>query len=365
MAGRFRPLPDAMVQRWLDGMRVGGIRRGLQAVALADGKTLLSVQNYLYRYHRDAYDVALADYVATCRGAESREASAIITTMLPAPSTFPLDTPVRPFTPRIPAPAIVTSKNAAYVAVVYGDTHVPFHDPRAVAVVQLVVRSAKPHTLLNVGDLVDCWSISRFDKDPSRRDTLQDNIDEARQHLAEMAQMAPKARRVLLEGNHESRLSRLIASLEGAHRELPKLRIFQESMTWPTLLDLDGVGFEWVPDRQQSRTPILPKMITKHGTVVRKWSGATAKGEWEKYGASGLSGHTHRLGQFLHRDHNGTASWIETGCTCLLDPPYGTDFDWQQGCVVLTWNADRRLMQTELLGIRDGALLWRGQEIVG
>jgi hypothetical protein len=276
--------------------------------------------------------------------------------------SFQLDVPVRPFSVAIPKPP-APKDGRVFKAVVYGDTHVPFHDPQAIRVVQSIVKSVKPDVLLNVGDLVDCWQISRFDKDPTRSDSLQDNIDEARQHLAEMALVAPKARRVLLEGNHENRLTRTVWGLPGAARELPKLRLFQKSMTWPTLLETAAIGWEWFPEREQSRTSILPKLITKHGTVVRKWSAATAKGEWEKYGASGLSGHTHRLGHFLHRDHNGTASWIETGCTCLLDPPYGTDFDWAQGCIVLTWNKDRRLMQTEIVSMRNGAALWRDQEI--
>lgn len=280
----------------------------------------------------------------------------------PTPSGFALDVPVRPFAVRVPQPP-PASEGKVFSAVVYGDTHIPFHDTAAIKVVQAIVKDVKPDVLLNVGDLVDCWSISRFDKDPARRDTLQDNIDEARTHLAEMALLAPKSRRVLLEGNHEARLTKLVWGLDGAARELPKLRLFQQAMTWPTLLELDAIGWEWVPERQQSRTPILPKIITKHGSVVRKWSGASALGEWQKYGASGLSGHVHRLGHFLHRDHNGVASWIETGCTCLLDPPYGTDFDWAQGAVVMTWNKDRRLMQAELVSIRDGAALWRDKEV--
>lgn len=280
----------------------------------------------------------------------------------PERPAFALDVPVRPFAVSIPpAPPIRDGK--VFTAVVYGDTHVPFHDPAALAVVRGVVADVRPDVLLNVGDLVDCWQISRFDKDPTRSDSLQDNIDEARQHLAEMAALAPKSRRVLLEGNHEARLSRTIWKLEGAARELPKLRLFQAAMTWPTLLETTAIGWEWIAERAQSQTSVLPKIITKHGSVVRKWSGMTAKGEWEKYGRSGLSGHTHRLGQFLHRDHNGTASWIETGCTCLMDAPYGSDFDWQQGCVVLSWNKDRRLLQTELVSVRDGSALWRGKEI--
>jgi hypothetical protein len=278
--------------------------------------------------------------------------------------TFPLDVPVRPFTVSVPkAPAIITGK--VLTAVIYGDTHFPYQDEKALRVVQGIVKSVKPTVLVNDGDLVDCWQISRFDKDPTRKDSLQDNIDEAREHLAEMALLAPKTRRVLLEGNHESRLTRTIWGLEGAARELPKLRAFNQAMTWPKLLETQAIGWEWVSERDQSKTAILPKIITKHGTVVRKWSGASARGEWERYGKSGTSGHTHRLGTFYHRDHNGTASWTETGCTCLLDPPYGTDFDWIQGCVLLTWNKDRRLMQTELLAIRDGQTLFRQGTVTG
>lgn len=136
-------------------------------------------------------------------------------------------------------------------------------------------------------------------------------------------------------------------------------------MTWPSLLDLANIGWTWVPERKQSRTPILPKLITKHGTKVNKWSGGSAKGEWEKYGASGVSGHTHRAGQFLHRDHNGTASWTEMGCTCDLDPEYGTDFDWQQSFGVFTWSADYKIMNTNLVIIRDGSTLWDGKVING
>jgi hypothetical protein len=272
-----------------------------------------------------------------------------------------LTLPAAPFAVEIPAPAPSKAKRFT-TAVLYGDEHVPFADAAVMRVVQGVVRDVRPDVLVHMGDLVDCWQVSRFDKDPSRLDTLQQNIDAARVSLAQMAQIAPKARRVLLEGNHETRLTRCIATLQDGQRELAKLRAFQEAITWPNLLQLAGIGWEWVPERDQARTPILPKIITKHGSVVRKWSGWSGKGEWEKYGRSGASGHTHRLGWFVHRDHNGNANWIETGCTCQLDAPYGIDFDWAHGCVVVTWNADHHLQNVEFVSIRDGAALWRDRE---
>lgn len=277
-----------------------------------------------------------------------------------------LDFPPAPFAVKIPdlgKPSLKTGETIR--AVVYSDTHFPFQDDRVLNLVKYVIKDVKPHYVVHLGDLIDCWQISRFDKDPTRLDTLQDNIDAARTHLHEVSQIAPKAQKFLLEGNHEQRLTRTVWGLDGAQRQFATLRKFQQAMTWPSLLGLEDIGWTWVPERKQSRTPILPKIITKHGTLVSKWSGATAKAEWTKYGASGISGHTHRAGQFMHRDHNGMASWIECGCTCDLDPEYGFDMDWQQAFTVLTWSSNHVIMSSQQVIIRDGETLWGGKVIQG
>lgn len=273
-----------------------------------------------------------------------------------------LTIPATPFAVPIPSPARGLAPSGVTKAVWYSDTHFPFQDEAALNVVMGIVQDVQPDVVIHGGDLVDAWQISRFDKDPARQDSLQDNIDEARAHLHQMARIAPQARRVILEGNHENRLTRTICGLDGVQRELAKLRAFQEAMTWPVLLGLDDIGWEWIPDKVQSKTPILPKLITKHGSLVRKSAGMTARGEWERYGRSGISGHTHRLSAWHHRDANGVATWVEGGCTCKLEAEYGSDFDWQQGCVVLTWTADHRLLDVEPVSIRDGTALYRGIE---
>lgn len=327
------------------------------AIAATLGVGMGQLNNYIDRQISGRYKQASDAFYARMRAQQEVAPSLRFTEVNKI-----LSLPVAPFEVPIPAPAKSDKSKKWFTAVVYGDTHFPFQDDSALRVVLSLIKDVKPDVVLHVGDLIDCWQISRYDKDPARKDSLQDNIDQARAHLHQIAQIAPKARRVLLEGNHESRLSRSIWQMEGAQREFARLRIFQKTMTWPRLLELDAIGFEFVPEREQSRTSILPKLVTKHGTVVRKFAGMTAKGEWEKYGRSGLSGHTHRMGWFTHRDHNGRANWAETGCTCLLDPPYGVDFDWQQGAVVQTWNADRRIQNVEFVGIRDGSAMWRDRE---
>ena len=251
-------------------------------------------------------------------------------------------------------------------ALVFGDTHVPFHDKRAWNIISSISKDLQPDCVVHIGDLLDCWQISDFDKDPARRSTLQDDIDVATGMLKTLQTQAPDAKYWLLEGNHEDRLRRLIWRMTDKQRELAHLRAFQEGINWPSLLGLnlaDDTGWTFVHAQGQARTRILPKFITKHGQIIRKWSGASAKAEWERYGKSGLSGHTHRLGLFYTNDYNGSHVWAETGCTCLLQAEYVEDPCWQQGCAVITYVGDR--FAVELVYIQNGVAVWRGKEYRG
>lgn len=268
---------------------------------------------------------------------------------------------MRPLSVRFPKP-IIPRKAKLITALLYGDTHVGYEDERAVRIVHAIGRDAQPTFLVHMGDLLDCYHISRYDKDPRRRDNLQTEIDAARVHLAQARRAMPNSRFIFLEGNHEDRLRRTLWNLEGPAAQLAKLTEFQNAMTWPALLGLDELHIEFVPHAEQTRHSFLPKFLLKHGTVVRGKSAYTAHGEWSKYGKSGASGHTHRLGMFCHRDHNGNQMWIETGCTCSLSPEYCVDPDWQQGCVFLTFNAENGALAVEPVYIHDGSAIWRGKE---
>lgn len=275
------------------------------------------------------------------------------------------DTPTltaAPFAVAQPAVAQVTDPGGM-VALVYGDSHMGMEDERALACVLGIANAAQPDIVLHTGDLLDAYFLSRFDKNPDHASRIQDEIDAARAHLHHVGQVVPQARRVLLEGNHESRLEKAIWGMPGTASEIARLTAFRQAMTWPSLLGLDQIGWEWVPTSHQTKTTILPGFVTKHGSVVRKWSGASAKGEWERYGTTGISGHVHRLGTFYHRDHNGAHVWVEAGCTCSLDPEYVQDPNWQQGCVVLTWDDDGDRFNVEPVYIQDGRAVWRGRTV--
>jgi hypothetical protein len=272
-------------------------------------------------------------------------------------------------TPRITAPLfdVGVPRGAGIVegdtlrAVLFGDVHEGFEDDRALNILRAITPEFDPHVIACMGDLLDCYKLSRFDKDPTRIETLQDEINKARTLLHEMAQLAPRARRVFFEGNHEDRLRRTIWNLADAGKVLVELDDFREAMTWERLLRLDQIGWEFVPylGPAQGEFKLLPKFIVKHGTIVRKWDCYTAKAEHDMYGKSGASGHTHRLGVYMQRDHNGNHVWVETGCLCRLDPDYVTAPNWQQGFVCMTFDRKTGAFAVEPVYIHNGLAVWR------
>lgn len=267
--------------------------------------------------------------------------------------------PVRPVRVEIPYLPVALVKDKPYTSIHYSDTHFPYQSDQTLSILYQIVRDLQPDVIVDHGDLVDCYSISKYEKDPKNRVSLQEEIDQAARHLGILSALAPNARKKLLMGNHEDRLRRLlwsIAERQEAHQVL-NLRVVQETLTWPVLLGLDAMGWEY----HEKRIVFGKRMVLKHGTVVRKWSGYTAKGEYEKYGRCGMSGHTHRRGVFEHRDHNGTHAWWELGCCCDLNPSYMDDPDWQSGFNVVSWSKDRRTFGVEEVRIHKGVTFFRGK----
>lgn len=241
----------------------------------------------------------------------------------------------------------------------YGDVHFPFQDDAALAIFYKIATALKPDLVACHGDLLDCYSISSFAKDIHARPALGDEIALAIDHFQRVNAAAPKARRLFFKGNHEDRLQREIKRMATKPEALEILRLPQvsESLSWPSLLNLKALGWEY----HDRRYNLFDKLILKHGNIVRKWSAYTAKEEYGKYGKSGISGHTHRRGVFEITDWNGVHAWWEHGCLCDLTPEYMEDPSWQQGFVVVTWNEDRSAYGVEEVRIHDGSAFFRGK----
>ncbi len=216
--------------------------------------------------------------------------------------------------------------NAA-LGVVISDAHVPFQDKSVCNQALAFIREHKPSKVHLLGDISDCYSISRFSKDPTRKEDFQSDLDQTVAFLRRVRDAAGDAKIIYSEGNHEQRMRRYLHS---EARALAGLR----SLSLPMLLKVHDLGIIW---RDHDRPYKVGALLYTHGQLVRKWSGASAKAHYEKYGCCVIHGHTHRLGVFHHRDINDTYGAWENGCLCGLNPDYCTAPDWQQGWSVV-WN---------------------------
>lgn len=268
----------------------------------------------------------------------------------------------RPVVVKFSRPALIKkATSGVYQSVHYSDLHIPYHDPSALNILYKVISDVQPDIVVDHGDTLDCHEISKYPKDPHNRVSLKDEIIQAAQHFAAVSDLTPGARRIWCEGNHEERLKRLIWGLaEGRNAgEILTLPSVTQSLSWPSLLGLDDLGWEMVPYPKHEL--LFNRLIVCHGERVRSLSGQSEKSELEHYSKSGISGHTHRIGYYGKKTYDGQLGWWGIGCLCSLSSQYISFPNWQQGFAVVSWSDDKKNFAVERIRVFDGKAFFRGK----
>jgi len=216
-----------------------------------------------------------------------------------------------------------------YKVIVFGDLHIPFHDGPTLQCMEKFWDDFKPDMEVYNGDIFDLYSISPFDKNPTRRFQLQDEIDIVVGWLEKRVKKNPEARRIFGEGNHEDRLRRFlwrhgpdIASLRG-------LSVEDQLLKTP---DGKPLGFEYLQYR--SILDLLGLRI-EHGYRASRSDTAypmnVAKLMAQQTQSSGICNHSHGLNTYRWRDSRGSHSYRENGCLCRMTleyAPFPTTWAW-------------------------------------
>lgn len=214
--------------------------------------------------------------------------------------------------------------------VALGDLHVPEEDGYAWELACRCVEDIQPARVILLGDMVNFDPVSRWRNAPDVVAAgLQPEIDRLHARLAELrSSVADDCRIVYIPGNHEQRLEGWLMDHPGLHG-LHALRL-------PALLELDRFSIEFA---EGGEVAILPSLLAKHGSRVRRASGASALAELqdEFFAVSVIHGHTHRLGAVYATTRNGLVAGYENGCLCTLEPHYlQARPNWQRGFSVIT-----------------------------
>jgi predicted phosphodiesterase len=120
------------------------------------------------------------------------------------------------------------------------DTHAPYQDRRAWDLMMSAASDLEPDVIVHMGDLLDCYCISQYSRDPARESMLDVEVEEGKELLRQLDYLQPN-RKVLVAGNHEDRLRRY---LQDRAPELSNL------VSIPKLLELDETGWEYIPYRE-------------------------------------------------------------------------------------------------------------------
>ncbi len=236
-------------------------------------------------------------------------------------------------------------------SVFLGDTHFPYEDARAVRVALELIEHLKPSQVFLLGDIQDFYQLSKFDKDPNRVVKMQDDLDRTFAFMSSLRLRVGDAEITYVCGNHEERLMKYL----WRHPEIANLRSLQPE----ELLRLKELNIRWVP---QNKTFAFHGFVVTHGSIIRRYSGYTARGEMDKYGTSGISGHTHRVGVCLHTNFSGAYAWYEAGCLCKLTPEYVVGPpNWQHGISVGEFIKGDNRFQISQYNIIKGKLLYQGE----
>lgn len=117
---------------------------------------------------------------------------------------------------------------------VIGDVHFPWPHAPALKDLRRVVKQLKPSHIVQIGDLLDLYGLSRFSKDPGRGLTLKQEAQLGRDFICEMQDSCDFY--LQFEGNHEWRLRKRL-------QDEPDL-----ASTHPTMRELLGLSEKnWVP----------------------------------------------------------------------------------------------------------------------
>lgn len=186
--------------------------------------------------------------------------------------------------------------------------------------------SEKWDHVVDGGDRIDAYSISKYDKDPRLIASLPDEFAWSKQFSDKVRDRAGDAELHFCLGNHEQRFPDYV------RRKAPSLEGL-EGLNLSQLMGLEGFSVH-------GRTGVsIGGVRFKHGDKVAKGAGNSVRKEMDDLWQSVVMGHCHRQATVRVRKHQEFVG-VEAGCLCQMNPEYVSNPDWKQGWVSLTIHPD-------------------------
>lgn len=236
------------------------------------------------------------------------------------------------------------------------DGMVSTHDEAAIDMAIAITKDVKPDLVVLVGDNIDAPEFGRYRLSSAFAQTTQASLDYMTVFCARVRAVAPDAKIIWIEGNHEARIQNYITDNAAAAFGI---RQGNTPAGWPVmsiphLCRLDEFDIEYLAGYPASKFWINERLKVIHGNRVNS-NGATATTYLRNEKTSVIYGHIHRR-EWLEQtrdDWDGAKTIMAASPGCLAkitgevpSTKGGTDVfgrpltvveDWQQGIGVVTY----------------------------
>ena len=195
------------------------------------------------------------------------------------------------------------------------DIHVPYHNIPALTAALKYGMENEVNTIIINGDLIDFYAISRFQKDPRKRD-LANEIIMTREFLVTLRKLFPTQAIYYKLGNHDIRWDIYLMN------NAPDL-LGLEEFTMESILKLEALNITMIPDKQLIHAGKLT-ILHGHEFQASVFSPVNvARGLYLRAKDNAICGHHHQTSEHTEPNINGkvTTCW-SVACLCELHPDY-------------------------------------------
>lgn len=215
---------------------------------------------------------------------------------------------------------------------IFSDIHVPYHSIDCITAALDFCKKEKPDALLLNGDTIDCHRLSRFIKDPKKRN-FKLELDTFKA-LFEIFEKELKCKIYFKTGNHEERYEHFLYEKAG---ELVGI----EEFTFENIIKARARGIEIIGDKRPMQ---LGGLWGIHGHEYIGGISAPvnpARGLFLKSKVSCFQGHNHQTSE--HTEPTLTGKMVTTwslGCMSELHPQYMPLNKWNHGFAMVDIDGD-------------------------
>lgn len=210
---------------------------------------------------------------------------------------------------------------------IFSDIHVPFHSVTAITAAIKFCRKEKPDALLLNGDTLDAHKLSRFIKDPTKRNFAEEL--NTFKELFNVFERQLNCKIFFKVGNHEERYEHFLM-------EKAKELIGVEEFQLENIIKARARGIEFISDKR------VMKINELHGIHGHEYIGGIsapvnpARGLFLRGKTSCFQGHNHQTSE--HTEPTMAGKMITTwsiGCLSELHPQYMPLNKWNHGFAIV------------------------------